>query len=62
MCSSMAATLFFCPNKAVRVQAFFADDPSENAEETYETVMCTACRQLHLVNPKSGKVLGSEDA
>jgi hypothetical protein len=29
---------------------------------TYVQVTCLACAQAHLVNPKTGKVLGAEDA
>ena len=35
-----------------------ADDPTEGKAETYEPVTCTACTQVHLVNPNTGKVLG----
>jgi hypothetical protein len=54
----MAPFLFFCPNTGYRVQGWVADDGREDARETYETVRCHACRQLHLVNPRSGRVLG----
>jgi hypothetical protein len=56
----MATTLFHCPNTGVRVQGWFADDGSEDAD-TYLSVTCLACQQVHMVNPESGKVLGSDD-
>jgi len=57
----MAETVIFrCPNLGVQVQGFFADDMSRNGE-TYESVTCLACRQVHLVNRTTGKVLGAED-
>jgi len=34
-----------------------ADDP-EDEDLTYVQVTCLACAQAHLVNPKTGKVLG----
>ena len=37
-----------------------ADDP-EDDDLTYVQVRCLACAQAHLVNPKTGKVLGSDD-
>jgi hypothetical protein len=37
-----------------------ADDPDDD-ELTYVQVTCLACAQVHLVNRKTGKVLGSED-
>ena len=54
----MAAFLYRCPNTALNVQGWVADDPTEGKAETYEPVTCTACTQVHLVNPKTGKVLG----
>ena len=55
----MAPVLFRCPNQGI-VTAWLADDAG-NGDDTYESVTCTACRQLHFINPKSGKLLGSED-
>jgi hypothetical protein len=43
-----------------KVQAWFADDGSEDSE-SYETVTCTACSLVHLVNPKTGKTLGADE-
>jgi hypothetical protein len=34
--------------------------PKMGAEQ-YESVMCIACRQVHLVNPKTGKILGADE-
>ena len=39
----MATFLFRCPNTGYRVQGWVADDGSEDAEATYETVSCHAC-------------------
>jgi hypothetical protein len=58
---TMASFLFRCPNTGYRVQGWVADDGSENGQETYEPVSCLACRQLHLVDPRNGRVLGSDD-
>ena len=49
-----------CPNKGDNVQAW-ADDEPDDDEFTYVQVRCLACAQLHLVNLKTGKVLGSDD-
>jgi hypothetical protein len=43
--------MFRCPNTDLDVQGRVADDRSEGTSETYETVNCLACRQVHLVNP-----------
>ena len=49
-----------CPNSGDDVQGWAADDP-EVDDLTYVQVTCLACAQAHLVNPKTGKVLGSDD-
>jgi hypothetical protein len=57
----MLAFLFRCPNTGYRVQGFVAEDVSDNAApEDYEAITCIACQQVHLVNPKTGRVLGSK--
>jgi len=50
--------LYRCPNTALNVQGRVADDPIEGEAETYEPITCTACARVHLINPKTGKVLG----
>jgi hypothetical protein len=52
----MAPVLFRCPNQGIHVTAWRADDAG-NGDDTYESVTCTACRQLHFINPKSGKLV-----
>jgi len=42
------------------VQGWAADDLTNG--EIYEPVTCTACGRVHLVNPKSGKVLETAKA
>lgn len=56
----MATFLYRCPNTGRQVQGWSADDPTEDGD-TYQSVTCLACAQLHLVNPKTGKVIGAED-
>jgi hypothetical protein len=58
---SMAPFLFRCPNTGFRVQGWAADDRSDDDRESYESTTCHACGGLHLVNPKTGDVLGSDD-
>ena len=43
----------------LRVQGFSADDVAVDTH-TYEPVVCTACKQTHLVNPATGIVLGAD--
>ena len=56
---AMPAILFRCPNTGYRVQGWFAEDVSDNGEDTYQSLTCLACRQVHLVNPKTGNVVGA---
>jgi hypothetical protein len=54
----MAAFIYRCPVTGYNVQAFVADDPMKGAEDTLRSVSCTVCSRVHLVNPKTGKVVG----
>jgi hypothetical protein len=55
----MAAFVYQCPTTGFKVQGFVADDPErERDDEDYEPVTCTICTRTHLINPKTGKVLG----
>lgn len=56
----MATFLFRCPNTGHKVQGFVAEDVSDDAD-TYEPVTCLICKQVHLVKPTTGKVLGLDD-
>jgi hypothetical protein len=56
----MAVFLYRCPTVGMHVQGWIADDPSAD-DNTYASVTCIACRQIHLVNPSTGKVLGADD-
>jgi hypothetical protein len=57
----MRTSIFRCPATGQKVQGWFSDDGSNTDDESYETVACTACRSIHLVNPVTGKTLGSSD-
>jgi hypothetical protein len=46
---------FLCPNMGVSVESWFADTEDT---EIYERVTCLACRQLHMLNLRTGKILG----
>jgi hypothetical protein len=47
---------FLCPNTGVSVESSFAD--IEDSDEIYERVTCLACRQLHMLNLRTGEILG----
>jgi hypothetical protein len=61
LANAMAAVLLYrCPYTGMTVQqAFIAEDVPASVE-TFETVRCTACLNVHLVS-RSGKVLSSDD-
>jgi hypothetical protein len=54
----MPTFLYRCPTTRQIVQGFTTE---EVGGETYESITCLACRQLHFVNPTTGKVLGEDD-
>jgi hypothetical protein len=56
----MPTFLYRCPTTSKTVQGFIAEDVSDDPN-AYETVTCLACRQVHLVNPMTGKVLGTNE-
>ena len=56
----MAAFIYRCPNTGLRIQAWEAEEVTED-ENTYQPVTCVMCQQVHLVNPFTGKVLGHDD-
>ena len=57
----MAPFLYRCPNTGQSVQGWIADDPTDLGDNAYETLICTACTRLHLVNPKTGRVVGTDE-
>jgi hypothetical protein len=58
-CANMATFVYRCPNTGLNVQGWVADDPTEGEGEIYAAITCTICTRTHLVDPKTGKVLGA---
>ncbi len=56
----MRAFLYRCPNTGKNVQGFVAEELDPDSE-AFEAVECMACTRLHLINLKTGRVLGSDD-
>jgi hypothetical protein len=52
----MTPFTFRCPTSTLVVQAFASDGASVG--EYFEAVECNACKQTHLVNPRTGKIAG----
>jgi hypothetical protein len=59
---AMATVIYRCPTTGLKVQGWSADDPAANAGETYEATTCPVCRLVHLVNPRTGKVLAVDES
>jgi len=57
----MATFIYRCPNTSLNVEGWLADEPPANEGETFDAIICVACRQVHLVNPRTGKVLAADD-
>jgi hypothetical protein len=51
----MAPFLYRCPITSQRVQNVVA---KEILDDEYVQITCGACRRVHYVDPKSGRVLG----
>jgi len=58
--ATMASVVFRCPNVGIHVHGWVADDGAEIDENVYDSIMCNACRQVHLVNRATGRVLGAD--
>jgi uncharacterized protein YbaR (Trm112 family) len=52
--------LFSCPITRMKVQHWLDSDEDTSANE-YEAITCQACARIHLINRKTGKLLGQED-
>jgi hypothetical protein len=57
----MPAFLDRYPTTGLRVQSWIADDPTGDDNDPYVGIACYACTHTHMVNPKTGKVLGEDD-
>jgi hypothetical protein len=56
----MAACLFTCPMTELKVQHWL-DDDEDPPENEYEAITCKACARLHLINRRTGRLLGQEN-
>jgi hypothetical protein len=56
----MANFVFRCPATGLNVQHQLDDDP-DISENEHEGIICPACTRLHLLNRKTGKVLGQDN-
>jgi hypothetical protein len=59
----MYAFLYRCPVTGHNVQGLVRDNPAApDNTTTYETLTCSACGRVHLVNPSTGHVAGADGA
>ena len=58
----MTPFLFRCPKTGLMVQGLYTpDEPSDDRDpldEDYVGIDCLSCGSQHLVNPRTGRVLG----
>jgi hypothetical protein len=57
----MMMAVFTCPRTRYQAYAWVEDIPSGDSEIYLQTV-CLVCQGVHLVNPKTGKVLGATNS
>lgn len=53
----MTAPLYQCPTTGQIVQGWIPDHRYEAHTQVYEPLTCIACRRVHYVDPRTGKVL-----
>ncbi|WP_349509693.1 hypothetical protein [Bradyrhizobium sp. Tv2a-2] len=59
---TMGNVLFRCPRTALNVQHWLADEVGpDDAQCSYETVVCKACTRLHFINRRTGRLLGDQE-
>jgi hypothetical protein len=53
----MTNLVFTCPTTNWKVQHWL-DDDEDATDNEYEAITCQACARLHLINRKTGHLLG----
>jgi hypothetical protein len=61
----MAVFPYRVPEHGATSARLDADDPTgydrDDDADTYQSLACLACASVHMINPKTGKVLGGAD-
>jgi hypothetical protein len=57
----MAPFIYRCPNTGLSVSDPALHDPTDLEGETYHSITCTICTQVHLIDPKTGRALGADE-
>lgn len=56
----MPTLIYRCPITGHNVQGWIAEDiPADPAQQVFVSLRCTACSQMHAVNPATAAVLGT---
>jgi hypothetical protein len=54
--------LYQCPTTGQTVQGWSAEEVSDqDDDDTYQSTDCLACTRVHLINLKTGRVLGERE-
>jgi hypothetical protein len=53
--------IYCCPYTGHSVQGFSAERASDLKANDYLTVLCTRCQQIHLIDPRTAKVIEEKD-
>jgi hypothetical protein len=65
--TAMTSFMYRCPNTGAMVQGFVVVEDIPECfnfgpeDGPYESIYCEMCRQAHIVNVRTGKVLGADD-
>ena len=53
--------VFRCPQSRTNVQVWLPEDAQPERTDSYDAVTCPACARVHLINRKTGKMLGDKN-
>ena len=56
----MESLVFRCAQTGTNVQVWLADSMQPEHDDSYEAVTCPACGRVHLINRKTGRMLGNK--
>jgi hypothetical protein len=56
----MSTFVYRCPITGFRVQGWVPGHPTEGKGHQFEGITCSICKRIHLVDPKTGNLLGEE--
>jgi hypothetical protein len=59
--AAVPSCLFRCPITGTEVTGFLVDEAPSDDPNSYASVCCLTCGQMHLVNFTTGKTVGETD-